>query len=120
MKTIDPRTLFLSLFLIFPVLLSGQIPRGQFVSGEYRFTVGLPATPTEKRTSNVEILKYYVFGEYFQWNDVPGTFVSVGVYQVSGENRTLTPAERVKVIGECGNDRSQWQRDRGEIFRSQR
>ena len=100
MKTINSRTLFLSLFLVFPVLLSGQIPRDQFVSGEYRFTVGLPAKPTERSESNIEILEYDVFGEYIRWNDVPGTFVSFEVYDVSGENPVLTAAEKVKVIAE--------------------
>jgi hypothetical protein len=96
MKTINSRNLFLSLFLVFPVLLSGQIPDDQFVSGEYRFTVSLPAKPTERRESNIEILEYDVFGEYTRWNDVPGTFVSLEAYEVSGKNPTLTRAEKVK------------------------
>jgi len=101
MKTINPCTLFLSLFLVFPVLLSGQIPDDQFVSAEYRFTVGLPATPTEKKDFYIEILKEYdLFGEYILWNDVPGTFVSIGAYEVSGKNPTLTPAEKIKVIAD--------------------
>jgi hypothetical protein len=100
MKTISSRTLFLSLFLAFPVLLSGQIPGDRFVSGEYRFTVSLPAKPTERKESNVEILEYDVFGEYIRWNNVPGTFVSFEAYEVNGKNPTLTPAEKVKVIAE--------------------
>jgi hypothetical protein len=100
MKTIRTRTLFLSLFLVFPILLSGQISGDQFVSDAYRFTVSLPAKPTERRESNIEILEYDVFGEYIRWNDVPGTFVSLEAYEVSGENPTLTPAEKVKVVAE--------------------
>lgn len=102
MKTLDSRALFLFLFLVFPVLLSGQIPDDQFVSGEYRFTVNLSATPTEKRELYAEILEEHdLVGEYFRWNDdVPGTSVRIGAYEVSGIDRTLTPAEKVKVIAD--------------------
>jgi hypothetical protein len=100
MNAIISRAILLFLFLVFPVFLSGQIPSGQFISGEYRFTIGLPAKPTERTTANTEILKYAVFGEYIRWNDVAGTFVSLEAYDVSGDNPQLTAPEKVKVIAE--------------------
>lgn len=98
MNAIISRPALLFLFLVFPVFLSGQIPRDQFTSGEYRFTIGLPAKPTESKVANFELLGYDVFGDYFRWNEVPGTFVSLEAYTVIGESPRLTGLEKAKVI----------------------
>jgi YD repeat-containing protein len=94
-------TLLLAVYLTFSCInTASQSQPKSFLSGRARFSIGLPAQPTERKDVELMMGNYQLFGESMLWKTPEYPFTEVIYFNVWGEKDKLSVADRLRVINE--------------------
>ncbi len=101
------KTIICSAFLFLTFLVSvdarGQSRPNVFVSGNGRFSIEAPATPTERKILNYELANFSIYGEEINWIDADSNYIEVqygSVAELADVDHKITNADRLKIIEE--------------------